>query len=1758
MKPALLYTRLLGLFLGANVVWSQQIDTNPGSHIANDKLKHVVAKQAPAHLVAAGFPDTLPLPPPAYMRDNTGNYFGSFWLGNFEYTYEVGKMPYAPKDYIFYRNVKDYGAVGDGVTDDTDAINTAASSGYRCGEDCGSSSTLGALVYFPPGTYKISAPIVQYYYTQFVGNPNDRPVIKGSSDFSGIALFDSDVYIPEGSGAEWYINQNQFYRQVRNFVFDLTDMSSTNEDNGQVYVPTGIHWQVAQATSLQNCHFEMPQGGGTQAVGVFMENGSGGFVSDLSFFGGNIGLHAGSQQFTARGLSFRSVGKAVVMIWDWGFTFKNMDVFSCYVAISCSDFGGDSGQGTGSISVIDSNFDSVSYAITVKNEGPYPNIVLDNVRVSATSRVVIYDGTGNYLLSVSGTQVIDSWATGRRYTTLDGKGTSTTGFVTPKPSKPASLLDANGTYYARSKPQYEFISGVVNVVYHGISNEGTGDNTGAINTILRESVGSMVFFPAGVYRVEGTVEVPVGSVIVGAGWSQIMAAGSYFEDETNPQVMVRVGQSGDVGSVELSDLLFTVSGPTAGAILVEWNVHQGEQGSAAMWDCHFRVGGAKGSNLQLEDCPASSTIDKNCMAASMLMHVTKDSSGYFENIWAWTADHDLDAGGCDGKSTTCSQLNIYSARGILIESQGPTWFYGTASEHNVLYQYQLSGAKDIYLGHMQTETPYYQPTPDASSPFTIGTFRDDPSFEDCNDKAGCAEAWALRILNSRNTFIYSAGFYSFFSSYDQACIHGGSEDCQNALLQTSYSQGIYVYNLFTKGGIEAASPLGGIQALSQKENQDQFTTEVSVWIPLAEAGGNLGGSTSGNTGSDHSTPKQVGIVSLRCTTLAPSATFTLSPACTGDILALPTSGSAAAKNNNPPGPDSCNERCDFWRLITGTCCGYGGSISNPIEIPSGVVVPYDIPIPTGYVPSFNLSIPRPGTYDPDELFGGDFVFPPGELFATSTLAVTTTTTNGVLITTTVMSRVPKSSHTTTYVLTDDNGHRTTATRVTPDDPTKTRHPHTKGIRPDGSGCTVGDCGCYPSGTVFDNLVAGIASTGSHVLPGGFCDPDHSLVFPPASLPIDPPCYGSYCRPCTAGVCGDTGTSEGGASEPGTTECSASAQISDDMGFCSNGNYPIWNPETGAIDCDTPLSGAADNISDCQEQAESDTEDVLNDIECVDQCSGTGAGLTARASNCKAPDTYEDDKTGDCDGVFLCDTDKWPNVCNNVRSAFDKKPGASSPLSILTYQGEGKHDTSRWLKLHSWEKPEDIGQDRRLGNYASEGTLRPNAKKGVNFYRDTGVFPELKGWGLVGCQVEEYPFGNSVSEERAIAKYDDRPTLRLIPQAENGKHGSALRQFITYMKKKTNKDKGFKYCVKVTGSNQPSDYCINDNADCNNKCAAAYGPAYILVNEALDKDRKAAAVGEQRWDKWFDEKPGRKFVHTLSWDPDQLPNKVPITTVLPPQFGPTPAPGLKIYVGDFPNGQWENEYTVTSNNPSKGQKRVVGVSVARDPVNAEGTNLFYDDPPAPHFPAKKRDEGDSALLGLKVSQNAPDELLALSERGEWNKINSTAAAIDEGSHSAGQLARRQNVGSFLDARVYTNALACPLESDPTNCDVCDDWEDSYSQYGPGDGTIATYTVTGVITGPGATGVPGTDVPYEPPGWSGDAPPPEPTANTARPQFKYNGKYYPGGFEFYYYHAFQYGPQNTVIAEQQGILGFDRPAEIPWSACADREVYRTSAT
>jgi glucan 1,3-beta-glucosidase len=59
---------------------------------------------------------------------------------------------------------------------------------------------------------------------------------------------------------------NIFYRQVRNFILDMTAIPSASQ-------ATGIHWPTAQATSLQNIIFQMSSAAGTQHQGIFIESG---------------------------------------------------------------------------------------------------------------------------------------------------------------------------------------------------------------------------------------------------------------------------------------------------------------------------------------------------------------------------------------------------------------------------------------------------------------------------------------------------------------------------------------------------------------------------------------------------------------------------------------------------------------------------------------------------------------------------------------------------------------------------------------------------------------------------------------------------------------------------------------------------------------------------------------------------------------------------------------------------------------------------------------------------------------------------------------------------------------------------------------------------------------------------------------------------------------------------------------------------------------------------------------------------------------------------------------------------------------------------------------------------------------------------------------------------------------------------------------------------------------------------------------------
>lgn len=67
--------------------------------------------------------------------------------------------------------------------------------------------------------------------------------------------------------------------------------------------------------------------------------------------------------------------------------------------------------------------------------------------------------------------------------------------------------------------------------------------------------------------------------------------------------------------------------------MIQYNLNTAR--GSGLWDVHTRLGGVKGSNLQVGNCPIYSTKPE-CMAAHTNVHVTKSASGvYMENNWFW-------------------------------------------------------------------------------------------------------------------------------------------------------------------------------------------------------------------------------------------------------------------------------------------------------------------------------------------------------------------------------------------------------------------------------------------------------------------------------------------------------------------------------------------------------------------------------------------------------------------------------------------------------------------------------------------------------------------------------------------------------------------------------------------------------------------------------------------------------------------------------------------------------------------------------------------------------------------------------------------------------------------------------------------------------------------------------------------------------------------------------------------------------------------
>lgn len=138
-------------------------------------------------------------------------------------------------------SVKDFGAKGDGVTDDALAINAAiAELFYSEGTFTPANYTTRVFLYFPAGIYKISIPLLLYPYVGFIGDGIGKSVIQPVDDTIPYMFETADSM---GNTAA-NIGGSAGILPARISVLDLT------------FDTTGYHMDVGHLNRYQSIRFE--------------------------------------------------------------------------------------------------------------------------------------------------------------------------------------------------------------------------------------------------------------------------------------------------------------------------------------------------------------------------------------------------------------------------------------------------------------------------------------------------------------------------------------------------------------------------------------------------------------------------------------------------------------------------------------------------------------------------------------------------------------------------------------------------------------------------------------------------------------------------------------------------------------------------------------------------------------------------------------------------------------------------------------------------------------------------------------------------------------------------------------------------------------------------------------------------------------------------------------------------------------------------------------------------------------------------------------------------------------------------------------------------------------------------------------------------------------------------------------------------------------------------------------------------------------
>jgi hypothetical protein len=480
------------------------------------------------------------------------------------------------------RNVRDYGAKGDGHTDDTQAFRAALQQGRSTPQGF----KAAASVYIPPGRYLIRSTLIIWSRTHVFGDWTDPPTLVLAPDSAGFQdpakplpfLVTAGGYKVPDDTTDWQTRTGEFNGSTNNTFFIIVrdlrvEIASNNPGAWAIY------WWCAQQTALRNVQVDC----GPSSRGCLNTGGQGGgsTIAGCTFTGGQEGYFSSDTSMELlRDCTF--TGQAWFAVDAGGFamyTFQNLRFNRTGPFLLRREF-------YGVAALLGCSFQHAG-GIVLPPDQLQRSLHLENVSFDQPAQIP------PFLKPVALKGTVRQWSNSE----VVNKGRTVSG-------SDSSLRRAAYGAAFLNRPLPRPGPACVNIRTVGAVGDGLHDDTSAIRRAL--SAHRELFFPPGNYRVTEPIIVEGGHKLFGAG---VLAS-----------VVTLDAQAPDFRAGSTRSLL-TVNGARSAGV--------------AFYGLAFYNNAPGGHCLTWRGDPSSTVLDCQFLntGASGLSPINIAGGGFFENMW---------------------------------------------------------------------------------------------------------------------------------------------------------------------------------------------------------------------------------------------------------------------------------------------------------------------------------------------------------------------------------------------------------------------------------------------------------------------------------------------------------------------------------------------------------------------------------------------------------------------------------------------------------------------------------------------------------------------------------------------------------------------------------------------------------------------------------------------------------------------------------------------------------------------------------------------------------------------------------------------------------------------------------------------------------------------------------------------------------------------------------------------------------------------